>query len=249
MPPTKHQAFALYAKLKPHHYAVSQAKKAVSAWLAKVQNPYLAFSGGKDSLCVLHLVREQRPDVPAVYFDANNAFPEVEELLAQTPNLIRFQADEPFLETLARYGFGADEAKALDRATMKSTVWNPVNRLIARYQFDGMAYGLRKQESHRRKVHGLTRGAVFQYKRDGLWGCQPVTDWKYMDVWAYIVSQNLSYCATYDKMWDMPEAEQRISYWAGETNRERGRWAWLKRNYPDLFNQFRQRFPEASCYV
>ena len=101
---------------------------------------------------------------------------------------------------------------------------------------------------HARKMNAL-RGPVFKYKRDGLWGCQPIVEWRYNDVWAYIVSNNIPYCRTYDKMWDMPEADQRISYWAGETKRTYGRWAWLKRNYPDLFNKLAAQIPEVRGYV
>jgi 3'-phosphoadenosine 5'-phosphosulfate sulfotransferase (PAPS reductase)/FAD synthetase len=82
-----------------------------------------------------------------------------------------------------------------------------------------------------------------------VWQCQPLGHWAYDDVWAYIVSNNVPYAGTYDKMWDMPEDDQRVSYWAGETKRRWGRYAWLKRNYPELWNKLTAALPEVRQYV
>lgn len=240
--------FELHVKLKLHEWRIKSARQRIAEWLALVKNPYVAFSTGKDSICTLYLVREQRPETPAVYFDANCAFPESEAMLTQTENVVIYPALEPLLETFRRFG-GFDSGAELERETMHTTVYEPIKRLIAEYGFDGVAYGLRAEESHGRAMHARARGAIFQYKRDGLWACQPIHDWSYNDVWAYIVADNLPYCGVYDKMWDMPQEDQRLSYWAGETKRRWGRWAFLKRNYPDLFNRFAAEFPEVRCYV
>jgi 3'-phosphoadenosine 5'-phosphosulfate sulfotransferase (PAPS reductase)/FAD synthetase len=207
----------------------------------------VAFSGGKDSLCVLALVREQSPQTPAVYFDAGCAFPECLALLDETPRLTRFKTDEPLLTTLARLGL---HHSRLEQETMQTTVYGPVKRLIAEYGFDGVAYGLRAEESPPRRRHALRRGGVFQYQRDSLWACQPAWDWSYFDVWAFILTRNLRYCATYDRMWsELPPREQRLSYWAGESARERGRFLFLKRHYPELWALLCKALPEASTYA
>jgi len=242
------ERFLLYAQLKQHQYAVERARDRVAEWLKLVGNPYVAFSTGKDSTCVLSLVKEQAKSIPAVYFDADCSFPESRGMLAEMENIIIFPTIEPLLETFKRFG-GFDAGPELERETMRTTVWEPVKRLIAQYNFDGVAYGLRAEENHGREMHAKYRGSIFQYRRDGLWGCQPIHDWAYCDVWAYIFSNNVPYCGVYDKMWDMPEEDQRLSYWAGETKRRWGRWAWLKRNYPDLFNHFAAEFPEVRAYV
>jgi 3'-phosphoadenosine 5'-phosphosulfate sulfotransferase (PAPS reductase)/FAD synthetase len=247
MPESVRFRFELWAQTRQHQWRVRQAGMRVDTWLERVQNPYVAFSTGKDSLCVLSIVRQKRPSIPAVYFDADCAFPESKDLMAFTSNLIVFPTAEPLLETFRRCGgFDGD---SIERETMKTTVYEPIKQLIDQYDFDGVCYGLRSQESRARRLNAKVRGPVFQYKRDGLWACQPIYDWIYDDVWAYIVSHELAYCGTYDRMWDMPEEDQRLSYWAGETKRRWGRWAWLKRNYPDLFNRLAAEFPEARSYV
>jgi len=237
--------FRLYAKLKIHQRAVRLARHRVIQWLEKVKNPYVAFSTGKDSLCVLHLVREQASAVPAVYFDAGAAFPESLELLAATGNVIMFPTLEPILDTLRRFDFSCGDE--LENETLR--VCTPIQELLSEYDFDGVAYGLRAEENHGRAMHAKYRGPIFQYKRDGLWGCQPICDWTYEDVWAFIVSNELPYCKVYDKLWELPREDQRLSYWAGETKRRWGRWAILKKHWPELFNRFAAEFPEARCYV
>jgi len=248
MPEEARERFELYSRLRLHRWRVAQAQRRVSEWLALVENPYIAFSTGKDSTCVLDLVREQRRETPAVYFDAGCAYPESKETLTSTKNVIVFPTLEPLLDTFRRYG-GIEGGPALERETMRTTVYEPIRRLIEQYGFDGVAYGLRAEESHGRRMNAKMRGAVFQYKRDGLWGCQPIHDWTYSDVWAYIVTKRLPYCGVYDKMWDMPEADQRLSYWAGSTKRRWGRWAWLKRNYMELWNRLASEFPEVKGFV
>jgi 3'-phosphoadenosine 5'-phosphosulfate sulfotransferase (PAPS reductase)/FAD synthetase len=192
-------------------------------------------------------VREQARGTLAVYWDADCAFPEVETLLAETPHCLKYPASEPFLETLAR--FGPHAGAELERATMRSTVTEPVKAFLSETGYNGAAYGLRAEESHGRHMNRITRGHVFYTKQFQIWMCQPICAWSYSDVWAYIVSNELPYCGTYDRMWTLPEREQRISYWAGETNRQQGRWLWLKRNYPALWQKLRSRVPEASSYA
>jgi phosphoadenosine phosphosulfate reductase len=233
---------------RSHQIKVKKACRRIEEWLAQVKRPYIAFSTGKDSTCILALVRSLAPTTPAVYFDADCSYPESFQMLYETSNVIIYKTDEPLLDTFERFG-GFEGGPALERETMKTTVYGPVRRLIAEYGFDGVAYGLRAEESHGRAMNAYVRGAVFRYKRDGVLACQPIWDWTYEDVWTYISSNNLPYCGVYDKMWSMPIEDQRLSYWAGETKRRWGRWAWLKKNYPDLWFKFAARFPEARLYV
>jgi 3'-phosphoadenosine 5'-phosphosulfate sulfotransferase (PAPS reductase)/FAD synthetase len=52
------------------------AKDAIERFLAKVENPSVAFSAGKDSTVLLHLVRQFRPDVNVIYGNTTIEFPE-----------------------------------------------------------------------------------------------------------------------------------------------------------------------------
>lgn len=244
MPDLLKTRFTLHAQLAVHRRRVDRARARVGQWLERTTHPYIAYSGGKDSGCVMALVREQALDTPAVYFDAQCAYPEVDDILNATPKLINQLADEPFLATLLKHHL----SQSCERATMESTVDGPVRRLLETYGFDGVAYGLRAEESLHRKRHARYRGAIFQYKRDHVWGCQPIHDWEYNDVWAFTITRNMPYCALYDLMWELPESEQRVGYWAGETNRQRGRYTLLKRYHLELWNQLCAIIPESTIY-
>ena len=228
MPAELRELFMGHSQLSGFARRVERANSVIAEWLECSTNPYIAFSTGKDSTVVLDLVWKQDSTVPAVYFDAQCSYPESAEMLdtmiADGRPVMRWPTEEPFLETLKRMGL---DNPRLEYETMKKTVWQPIKSLIAKYQFDGVALGLRGEECYGRRKLYQVRGGLFWQKRDSVWECLPIAQWSYNDVWAYIVSNDLKYCGVYDKLWDAPIDDQRLSFWAGETKRRWGRYAWL----------------------
>lgn len=249
MPDTIRKQFQLHAHKPAFHQKVGNAKARIGAYLEIAKNPYIAFSCGKDSHVCLHLARQKAPETPAVYFDADCAYPSQTALMEQIPNLIKFKC-EPFLETLKKYGIYHNQRVS---PFMKTTVYEPIQRLFNETDFDGVIYGLRAEESAARRAHAGKRGAIFQYAdssiHKGTWACQPIYDWSYKDVWAYIVSHEIAYCEEYDNLWDLSHHEQRMSYWAGFSNRSFGRLARLKQNHPDLFQKLVKVCPDARHFI
>jgi 3'-phosphoadenosine 5'-phosphosulfate sulfotransferase (PAPS reductase)/FAD synthetase len=66
---------------------------------------YVAFSGGKDSTVLLHLVRELYPDVPAVFCDTGLEFPEIKQFVRQTENVTILRPDMSFRSVIQTYGY------------------------------------------------------------------------------------------------------------------------------------------------
>lgn len=188
--------------------------------------------------------------VPAVYFDAACAFPETYALLdrleAAGRPIIRWPC-RPFLDILD--AAGGPNAPGVEEATMRGTVYEPIKSLLAARGYDGVFLGLRREESNGRRVLVHARGLLFENKRDGILECLPVGWWSYADVWAFIASQGLDYNRAYDKQGDLPLRNRRISYWAGESERQNGRWVWLRETYPELWAQFTSRFPEVARFT
>lgn len=242
--------FAAHGRLAPFTRRVEQSRQAVREALTHCRNPYIAYSAGKDSTCVASLVWEQRPETPAVYFDAACAYPEVTALLdrleAKGRRIIKFQC-RPFLDILKQYGLFSG---AVEEATMRYTVYEPVQELYRRFDFDAVFLGLRAEESPGRKAMLNHYSQTFVRKSDGRLEVNPIGRWSFADVWAFIVSQDLDYCAAYDKLFDMglPEADCRISYWAGETKRRWGRYEALRRGWPELWQRLCDEVPDARHF-
>lgn len=66
---------------------------------------YVAFSGGKDSGALLHLVRRQYSSVPAVFFNTGLEFPEVVDFVRSTPNVTWVKPKLTFRQVLNKYGY------------------------------------------------------------------------------------------------------------------------------------------------
>lgn len=244
------QTFILHSGFKRYKDKLERTREFVKVCLSGCDKPYIALSSGKDSQVMAELVWEQSPKIPAVYFDADCAFPETYDLLDQYQmqgrQIIRWKC-EPLLDTFKR--FGGPSVDGIGNETMKTTVYRPIKDVLKNYNFDAVFVGLRADESHARNTLISFRGKSFFNKRDGVNEFLPVARWQYLDIWAYLISNNIEYNKVYDKMWGLPQRERRVSYWAGETNQQFGRWVFLKKYYPDLYNKFMGMFPEVREYI
>lgn len=68
-------------------------------------NVYVAFSGGKDSSVVLSLVRELYPQVPAVFNNTGQEFPEIRSFVKQFPNVIKLRPTTSYRDVIEEYGW------------------------------------------------------------------------------------------------------------------------------------------------
>lgn len=66
---------------------------------------FVAFSGGKDSSVLLHLVRQLYPNVPAVFCDTGLEYPEIREIAINTPNCIMLKPAMNFRQVIQTHGF------------------------------------------------------------------------------------------------------------------------------------------------
>lgn len=241
--------FLLHAQLPRFRRMVRTAQEIIAEASTRMANPYVAFSGGKDSTVVLHLVRALAPDTVAVWSDDEWNLPEMLALIERTPNLHRIAANVQHAEF-----FRSWESK---EELPAGTIWvdAPANdglQTFAKQQgYDGAFIGLRAGENSRR-YHYLKRFGTLHYaEKHGVWQCNPIAWWSDMDVWAYIHANQVPYSAAYDKLaaLGVPLARQRTGPLAQGRALGYGQMAILKRGWPDLYNRFVERYPEASAYV
>ena len=102
-------------------------------WDGKV---YVAFSGGKDSIAMLHLVRSIYSDVPAVYFHTGLDWPECVQIVKETQNVVILKPKMAFHKVIKHYGWpivsknNAKKLREVQRATQKHGNYNRNRRLL-----------------------------------------------------------------------------------------------------------------------
>lgn len=237
---------------------------------------YLAFSGGKDSLVVLHLTIQVRPNTPVVFFDSGLEFPETYAYLEQLVDQwgIRLQvipAQPTALEVLATCGawdhHRADSA-TVDLHTALITVPSGFGH---RQHGPGELWGVRAQESRGRAAaysnalrqaecrcnprcslqgHRARHGGVIA-RRDGTVAFGPCWDWKNDEIWGYLSRHQVPVNPVYAKLRRLgaPEHFLRISGMIDGNRLEEGRITWLRRGWPQIFDELATVLPRLREFV
>lgn len=72
---------------------------------------YVAFSGGRDSTVLLHIVRSIYKDVPAVFSNTGLEMPEIVKFVQSFDNVIRVRPKKPFNKVIQEDGFAVASKK------------------------------------------------------------------------------------------------------------------------------------------
>lgn len=214
---------------------------------------YVAFSGGKDSLVVLHLARMVDPDVPVVFFDSGLEYPQTYTYLADlatrwTVNLHLVPTDPPLLDVLVAsqlWEHGA-RASAPPVDLHRVLIGDPSRRAHEMFG-PGELWGVRADESRGRRMaytrSGRRDGVIT--RGDGTTAFGPIWDWSTDEVWAYIGREKLPVNPVYDILDSLgaPQSARRVSHLLDGTHLHRGRTVWLRRGWPELFEQLADALP------
>jgi phosphoadenosine phosphosulfate reductase len=99
--------------------------------------------------------------------------------------------------------------------------------------------------AQRRRHGGIIR------RRDGTVAFGPIWDWKTADVWAYIARHRLPVNPVYAKLRRLgaPEHFLRVSHMLDGSRLEEGRVTWLRRGWPDLFEELARVLPRLREFA
>lgn len=90
----------------PLYYKILHSLKRINEFYeAQDGKVYIAFSGGKDSCVLLHLVRSMYPDTMGVFSNTTNEYVEILQHVRDTPNITWVHPKMNFKDTVSTYGF------------------------------------------------------------------------------------------------------------------------------------------------
>jgi len=183
------EAFILHSKTDEFLCRLKEAQSIIRHALSLHKKPYVAFSGGKDSLCVAHLVTRQNPDVMILHWDYGKYYiprPLHQEIISIAERLgwkLRVETSEKY-EKLGRQAINVIGQDFLGKLVPQ----------LKEEGYDCVFVGLRKEESSKRRLRIKAKRSITDIPE-----YHPVQNWTWMDVWAYIVSNKLPYLSHYDR--------------------------------------------------
>ena len=94
------QALPLSAKIRMTKYRIRQ-------WIEEYgeDGVYVSFSGGKDSTVLLDIVRQDYPNIPAMFVDVPTQYPELRDFVKTFDNVEIIKPKISFMDVCKKYGF------------------------------------------------------------------------------------------------------------------------------------------------
>lgn len=91
----------------PLNVKILMTKQRIRDWINEYgeDGVYVSFSGGKDSTVLLDLVRQDYPNVKAVFVDTGLEYPEIREFVKTFDNVDWLKPKMQFKEVIKKYGY------------------------------------------------------------------------------------------------------------------------------------------------
>jgi phosphoadenosine phosphosulfate reductase len=213
-------------------------------------------SFGKDSIVMLDLIHQVTDSIPVYFMDSDYKLPDIYETIELLQERYKlnisksyFADRRPIQEVWEKFGVpGINRTTSMQNKALKVLKKDVSDRWAKEHGFNGIFWGIRKQESQQRKWMVTTFGVTFENKQ-GFYRCAPLADWKARDVWAYIVSHDLPYPKLYDYQKFQTRDWIRNTGWATTDGAAYGRILWLREFYPDYYEKLEWMLPEIKAYL
>jgi phosphoadenosine phosphosulfate reductase len=205
------------------------------------------FSGGKDSLAVIYMLRGHLDRVTVYHNDTGDLLPEVMEVVEQAkalcPNFVHIRGD--VLAWQRKHGLPSDLVP-YSASDIGRQVGQERTRLVPRYDCchanlmqplwdrviaDGNTLVIRGTK----RVDFPTLPVVDREVRDGIEFWYPLQEWSHAEVFEYLRREGAPICRIYEEGLQAPECS-RCTAWLNV-----GQAAYLKKYHPDRLIEYRER--------
>ena len=91
----------------PLDLKIMKTKQRIIEWINEygIEGVYVAFSGGKDSTVLLHIVRSLYPQIEGVFANTGNEFPEIVQFVRKQENIRWVRPRKSFAQVLKEEGY------------------------------------------------------------------------------------------------------------------------------------------------
>lgn len=232
---------------------VESAQACAADAFEKHPNACASWSGGKDSTAMVHLLASMGVRVPVGSEKDDLDFPGEVEYVERVAEALQLDlrilrpamSPRAWLEANADQIAGDDDLHSRAAGLSKACFYDVVEAFSS--DFEMTFLGLRAEESRGRRMNRRQRGRLYE-KKSGHWICQPIADWRGIDVFAYVLANDIEILPVYrclafahaDQPWQI-----RKSWWVPGGHAATGGAAWLARYYPSLFRQLCEWIPRA----
>ncbi len=207
----------------------------------------LQFSGGKDSLAVVHLMRPHWDELTIYHVDTGDLLPEVRDIVdsveAMVPSFVRIETDSnawreqvgypsdlvPTRSSPAGVLIGLSDRRIVDR--FDCCISNIMRPMHERMIDDGVTLvirGAKRADFKRMPAENGPTGIGYDLHL-------PLLEWSHDDVFAYLRSVGAPICRVYENKVNAPECATCTGWW------NEGRAAYLGKHHPDLFKEYKRK--------
>lgn len=248
----EYEQYYLRSLLGSYQQRLEETKTIIADYLQIVQRPYIAFSCGKDSSVLAHLVLSQDNTVPLRFLASGETriVHNVDTVIDWFQKEMNAQVQEILIDRVF-----AEEWKDATWTEQRKAGRGDLERLNEG-DWDGIFMGLRAEESNPRQIslfRDQTKGLppfCYRYRptnksRAGIIRCCPLAKWSVDDIGAYLVTHDIPVLRQYHSRGLNSRTTARLT---GDAVRQYVL-SDIKRDNPEGWRKLVRRFPEFRAFV
>lgn len=190
---------------KPFQGKLERAIQLITLW-SKV-NSYVSCSFGKDSMVLLYLARQIKPDIPVVYVNTGVDYPETvafknEILQAWNLNLFEIRPNTTFFKVMDKVkakGNKVDDGSKQSNICCYHLKEKPLLQFQRLHGFTHCFTGITAMESRKRAYVACQLGQEYYTKKQEIWKIHPIIYWSPDEVMAFIKDRQIPVNPVYAK--------------------------------------------------